>query len=121
MNTVSKGIVNCLEMWISSSQPQLSQAHVRSRYNLLVTKMRVTGQVTEYHNHILLSHLRLRSLVFASYDSQRLRWRYSNPSPHWVDFLAPTVGRLAGRHWGVWQHCAQLTCGHDATEVRPVY
>jgi hypothetical protein len=34
------------------------------------------------NNHTLPSHLRLRSLFFASYDSQGLRWRYSNPPPH---------------------------------------
>jgi hypothetical protein len=30
------------------------------------------------------SGLRLCSLYFASYDSQRLRWKYSNPPPHGV-------------------------------------
>jgi hypothetical protein len=35
-------------------------------------------------NHTLLSHLRLCSLFVASYDSQGLRWRYSNPPPHGV-------------------------------------
>jgi hypothetical protein len=64
------------------------------------------------HAHILLSHLRLPqprgpgsrsisprnrvaqlysralgSLFVASYDSQRLRWRYSNPPPHGVRFM----------------------------------
>jgi hypothetical protein len=35
------------------------------------------------HNHTLLPHLRiLRSLSVASYDSQGLRWKYSNPPPH---------------------------------------
>jgi hypothetical protein len=35
------------------------------------------------HNHTLLSHLRLLdSISVTSYDSQRLRWRYSNPPPH---------------------------------------
>jgi hypothetical protein len=34
------------------------------------------------NNHILLSHLRLGSIFVASYDSQGLRWRYSNPPPH---------------------------------------
>jgi hypothetical protein len=34
------------------------------------------------NNHTLPSHLRLCSLFVASYDSQRLRWRYSNPPPH---------------------------------------
>jgi hypothetical protein len=32
--------------------------------------------------HTLPSHLRLCSLFVASYDSQRLRWRCSNPPPH---------------------------------------
>jgi hypothetical protein len=35
------------------------------------------------HNHTLLSRLRvLGSLSVASYDSQGLRWKYSNPPPH---------------------------------------
>jgi hypothetical protein len=35
------------------------------------------------HNHTLLSHLRLLGfLPFASYDSQGLRWKYSNPPPY---------------------------------------
>jgi hypothetical protein len=34
------------------------------------------------NNHTLPSHLRLCSLYVASYDSQGLRWRYSNPPPH---------------------------------------
>jgi hypothetical protein len=34
------------------------------------------------NNHTLPSHLRLCSLFVASYDSQGLRWRYSNPPPH---------------------------------------
>jgi hypothetical protein len=36
------------------------------------------------NNHTSPSHLRLCSLFVASYDSQRLRWRYSNPPPHGV-------------------------------------
>jgi hypothetical protein len=36
------------------------------------------------NNHTLPSHLRLCSLFVASYDSQGLRWRYSNPPPHEV-------------------------------------
>jgi hypothetical protein len=35
-------------------------------------------------NHNLPSHLRLCSLFVASNDSQELRWKYSNPPPHWV-------------------------------------
>jgi hypothetical protein len=34
------------------------------------------------NNHTLLSYLRLSSLFVASYDSQGLRWKYSNPPPH---------------------------------------
>jgi hypothetical protein len=34
------------------------------------------------NNHTLRSHLRLCSLSVASYDTQGLRWRYSNPPPH---------------------------------------
>jgi hypothetical protein len=35
------------------------------------------------HNHTLLSHLRLMgSLSVASYNTQGLRWKYSNPPPH---------------------------------------
>jgi hypothetical protein len=36
------------------------------------------------NNHTLPSHLRLCSLFVASYDSQGLRWRYSNPPTHGV-------------------------------------
>jgi hypothetical protein len=36
------------------------------------------------NNHTLPSHLRLCSLFVASYDSQGLRWKYSNPPPHEV-------------------------------------
>jgi hypothetical protein len=39
------------------------------------------------NNHTLLSHLRLCSLFVASYDSQGLRWKYSNPPPHGVSLL----------------------------------
>jgi hypothetical protein len=34
------------------------------------------------NNHTLPSHSRLCSLSVASYDSQGLRWKYSNPPPH---------------------------------------
>jgi hypothetical protein len=37
-------------------------------------------------NHILPSHPRLCSLSVASYDSQGLRWKYSNPPPRGVVF-----------------------------------
>jgi hypothetical protein len=36
------------------------------------------------NNHTLPSHLWLCSLFVASYNSQGLRWRYSNPPPHGV-------------------------------------
>jgi hypothetical protein len=36
------------------------------------------------NNYTLPSHLRLCSLFVASYDSQGLRWRYSNPPPHGI-------------------------------------
>jgi hypothetical protein len=53
----------------------------------------------------------------------RLIWDcvLSSLPTHGVPFLALTVGRLADSHWGVWQHCAQLTCWHDATGVRSLY
>jgi hypothetical protein len=38
------------------------------------------------YNHILPSQLRLLSYLFvASYESQGLRWRFSNPPPHGDD------------------------------------
>jgi hypothetical protein len=43
-------------------------------------------------NHILPSHPSLCSLSVASYDSQGLRWKYSNPSPHGVHRLRFNVG-----------------------------
>jgi hypothetical protein len=39
------------------------------------------------NNHTLPSHLRMCSLFIASYDSQGLRWRYSNLPPHGVTNL----------------------------------
>jgi hypothetical protein len=36
------------------------------------------------NNYTLPPHLRLCSLFVASYDSQGLRWKYSNPPPHGV-------------------------------------
>jgi hypothetical protein len=49
------------------------------------------------NNHILPSHLRLRSLFIASYDSQGLRWKYSNPPPHGRIFFALLLHRLVLR------------------------
>jgi hypothetical protein len=57
------------------------------------------------NNHALPSHLRLCSLSVASYDSQGLRWKYSNHSPHGEsssDTASPTVGHIGlrgGRPW----------------------
>jgi hypothetical protein len=39
------------------------------------------------NNHTLPSRLRLCSLFVASYDSQGLRWKYSNPPPHGVKWM----------------------------------
>jgi hypothetical protein len=39
-------------------------------------------RVVTHNNYTLPSHLRLCSLFVASYDSQGLRWKYSNPPPH---------------------------------------
>jgi hypothetical protein len=49
------------------------------------------------NSHTLLSHLRLCSLFVSSYDSQGLRWKYSNPPPpchdrFFVDFIYSTDG-----------------------------
>jgi hypothetical protein len=60
------------------------------------------------NNDTLPSHLRLCSLFVASYGSQGLRWRYSNPPPHGVAVLSkvdvevtlrPTVGQSASPSW----------------------
>jgi hypothetical protein len=50
------------------------------------------------NNHTLPSHLRLCSLSVASYDSQGLRWRYSNSPPHreptWPNLMPETGSTL---------------------------
>jgi hypothetical protein len=46
------------------------------------------------NNHTLLSHLRLYSLSVASYDSQGLRWRYSNPPPHGEEWELSTISNI---------------------------
>jgi hypothetical protein len=43
------------------------------------------------NNYTLPSHLRLCSLFVASYDSQGLRWKYSNAPPHGVALTAGQV------------------------------
>jgi hypothetical protein len=50
------------------------------------------------NNHTLPSHLRLCALFVDSYDSQGLRWKYSNPPPHGVYIIAPTVLFITSRH-----------------------
>jgi hypothetical protein len=57
------------------------------------------------NNRTLPSHLRLCALFVASYDSQVLRWRYSNPPPH-------------GRHDIT--TCTALVCRSTPTD-RPVF
>jgi hypothetical protein len=54
------------------------------------------------HNHALLSHLRLLgSLSIVSYDSQGLRWKYSNPPPHGDKLKSKS--RLLYNWWSVSQ------------------
>jgi hypothetical protein len=68
-------------------------------------------------NHTLPSHLRLCSLFVASYDSQGLRWRYSNPHPHgvyknvelsWVHLTADSQSTSSSWYraplWDPWPH-----------------
>jgi hypothetical protein len=47
------------------------------------------------NNHTLPSHLRLCSLFIASYDSQGLRWRYSNLPLHGVVYVSGVGVHLA--------------------------
>jgi hypothetical protein len=46
------------------------------------------------NNHTLPSHLRLCSLYVASYDSQGLRWRYSNSPPHGEEWDLSTISYI---------------------------
>jgi hypothetical protein len=67
---------------------------VRSFYYIIYRNSVCTSQESHYvsatqptrslrtNNHTLPSHLRLWPLSVASYGSQGLRWRYSNPPPH---------------------------------------
>jgi hypothetical protein len=48
-------------------------------------------------NHILPSHPRLCSLSVASYDSQGLRWKYSNPPPSHCRMEASLYTASCGR------------------------
>jgi hypothetical protein len=52
-------------------------------------------------NHTLPSHLRLCSHFVASYDSQGLRWKYSNPPPHGVDCHGNSLDWLW--YWDCWE------------------
>jgi hypothetical protein len=45
-------------------------------------------------NHTLPSHLRLCSPFVASYDSQGLRWRYSNPPPQGEEWDISTISYI---------------------------
>jgi hypothetical protein len=66
----------------------------KSFYYIIYSNSVSTSQETHYfsateptrslrtNNHTLPSHLSLCSLFVASYYSQGLRWRYSNPPPH---------------------------------------
>jgi hypothetical protein len=53
----------------------------RGRVCSLQCNRRLVRSLTT-NNHTLESHLRLCSLFVASYDSQGLRWKNSNPPPH---------------------------------------
>jgi hypothetical protein len=46
------------------------------------------------NNHSLLSHLILCSLFVVSYDSQGLRWQYSNPPPHGEEWDLSTISYI---------------------------
>jgi hypothetical protein len=51
------------------------------------------------NNHTLPSHLRLCSLFVASYDSQGLRWRYSNPPPFYYIIYRNSVCTSQESHY----------------------
>jgi hypothetical protein len=52
------------------------------------------------NNHTIPSHQRLRSLLVAYYDSQGLRWKYSNPPPHGgIDWNKGKDGRVLLWTW----------------------
>jgi hypothetical protein len=63
---------------------------MRGRVCNLQCNRRLVSLLTT-NNHTLPSHLRLCSFFVASYDSQGLRWRYSNPPPHRVTNLCMIV------------------------------
>jgi hypothetical protein len=65
--------------WSSCRAPSLTRGRV---CNLQCNRWLV--RLLRTNNHKLPSHLRRCSLSVASYDSQGLRWRYSNPPPHGV-------------------------------------
>jgi hypothetical protein len=69
--------------------PSLTRGRVCSlQYNRWLVRLLKTN------NHTLLSHLRLCSLFVASYGSQGLRWRYSNPLPHGEEWDVSTVSYI---------------------------
>jgi hypothetical protein len=63
-------------------------------------------------NHTLPSHPRLCSLSVASYDSQRLRWRYSNPPPHGNHNLKGQVSVFIFSRKRVTQLCPKALGSH---------
>jgi hypothetical protein len=73
-------------------------------------------------NHILQPHLRLCSFFVASYDSQGLRWRCSNPPPHgvhigcvpYISFICDGLRRYAAIQPDTYLSCSagRLPLGH---------
>jgi hypothetical protein len=88
----------------------LSLTFLYDNYFILPVGRLLWRQVTEDHNHTLPSHLRLCSLFVASYDSQGLRWKYSNWSVYflhnfWTDQHKATVLNVAVQLSILITHC----------------
>jgi hypothetical protein len=66
------------------------------------------------NNHTLPSHLGLCSLFVASYVSQGLRWRYSNPPPHGVEVEVVVNLRLS-------QSASLSWCQVSIWDLRPMF
>jgi hypothetical protein len=82
------------QMLFSSSFSSDNYFILRSKASSLTRKRVCSSQCNHSlvrllmsNNHTLPSHLRLCSLVVASYDSRGLRWKYSNPPPHGLHIL----------------------------------
>jgi hypothetical protein len=76
------------------------------------------------NNHTVPSHLRLCSLFVASYYSQGLRWRYSNPPPHgylifWTSHRQYLGVGLHGVVFSIYYCCVILDNGHAHTINSP--